>query len=152
MADRFALARWEPFRELERFLGRGFRWFDWPGYFWHRPLIEEHGYFAPLAVFDRDGETVVRLEVPGVEIEDIDISVSDEMLAIQEEKQHEKEIKEESYYCSERSYGGFRRTLPIPKDIQASKISATYDSGVLEMVLPKVEDKKAHTVKAKTKK
>lgn len=116
------------------------------------PLILEHDLLAPMEVFDRDGHTVVRLEVPGVKIEDIDISVSDGMLTIKGEKKLEEEIKEEDCYCSERSYGSFRRTLSVPKGIDGSKISATYDKGILEVSLPKLEEKQGHKVTVKAKK
>jgi len=156
MADRFALTRWEPslLREMrDRFFGPTPSLFDWPTYLWRRPLALESEYFAPLEVFDRDGRTVVRLEVPGVEMKDIDISLIDGMLTITGEKKQEEEIKEDSYYCSERSYGSFRRTLSIPRGIDESKISATYDEGVLEVELPKVGgEKKEHKVKLSTKK
>jgi len=159
MADRFALTRWDPVRgltplerEVDRLLGDTLRWFDWPLYFRRWPLTLEHEYFAPIEVFDRDGHTVVKLEVPGVEVKDIDISLADGVLTIKGEKKHEEEIKEEDYYHSERSYGSFRRTLLVPKGIDESKISATFDSGVLELSLPKVEEKPEHKVKVKPKK
>jgi HSP20 family protein len=159
MVDRFALTRWDPLRgltplhrEVARLLGDTQRWFDRPLYFRGWPLTLESEYFAPMEVFDRDGHTVVKLEVPGVEMKDIDISLADGMLTIKGEKKHEEEIKEENYYHSERSYGSFRRTLLVPKGIDESKVSATFDSGVLEVSLPKVEEKPEHKVKVKAKK
>jgi HSP20 family protein len=111
----------------------------------------EREYFAPIEVFERDGQTVIRLEVRGVEMKDIDISLVDGMLTIKGEKRHEREIEEENYYHSERSYGSFHRTLLVPKGIEEGKISATYDSGVLEVLLPKFEEKPEHKVKVKAK-
>lgn len=158
MADRFALTRWEPFRwltpwerALDRFFGSTLRGFDQPLYLWHRPLIMEEEHLPSVEAFDRDGQAVVRIEVPGIDMADIDISVADGVLAIKGEKKHEEEIKEENYYCSERSYDSFRRMLSVPTDIDESKISATYDSGVLEVVLPKVETEQEHKVKVKAK-
>jgi HSP20 family molecular chaperone IbpA len=75
-------------------------------------------------------------------MEDIDISVSDGLLTIKGEKKAEKEVKEEDRYCSERVYGSFRRTLSVPRDLDESNIHATYDNGVLEVLLPKAEQKK----------
>jgi len=144
MAERFGtreLTVWEPLRELDRFLGRHVRWFDWPHYHLFRPLLEDGRYIAPVEVFDRDGRTVIRMEVPGVEMKDIDISVADGQLIIKGEKKLEKEIQEEEFYCSERSYGSFRRTISVPDDLDASKISATYENGVLEVQLPVMEEK-----------
>lgn len=152
MAHReLGLTPWEPFRNLERFLDRRSRWFDWPRYYWHEPLIEEHAYFAPLEVFDRDGKTVVRLEVPGVAMEDIDISMSEGMLTIKGEKKQEKEAEEENYYCYERSYGSFHRMLSVPAGVDTDKITASYDDGVLELTLPKAEETKVKKIEAKAK-
>ena len=136
---------------LERVLDARSRWFDWPRYFGHEPLIEEHAYFAPLEVFDRDGQTVVKLEVPGVAMEDIDISMSEGMLTIRGEKKQEREVKEEDYYHCERTYGSFRRTISIPAGIDTEKIAASYDDGVLELTLPKAEETKVKKIEAKAK-
>jgi HSP20 family protein len=106
-----------------------------------------------MEVFDRDGHTVVRLELPGMEMEDIDISLTDGQLTIMGEKKHEEEIKEENYYRSERSYGSFHRTVSVPQGIDESKIDATYQNGVLEVQLPKEgEQKKERKVRVKAKK
>ncbi len=159
MTVKFALTRWEPFqgltpleREADRFFSDTLGWFDWPLYLWRQPLTLKREYLVPMEVFERDGQTVVRLEVPGVETEDIDISLADGVLTIKGEKRHEEEIKEESYYHSERSYGSFHRTLSVPRGIDESKISATYDAGVLEVSLPKVEEQQEHKVKVEAKK
>jgi HSP20 family protein len=158
MFERFALIRREPFTEVapfetevDRFLNNALSLFELPVYV-GGPLILGHELLAPMEVFDRDGHTVVRLEVPGVKMEDIDISVSDGMLTIKGEKKLEEEIKEEDCYCSERSYGSFRRTLSVPKGIDGSKISATYDKGILEVSLPKLEEKQGHKVTVEAKK
>ena len=158
MAERFALTRRNPFRELylreremDRFLGHTSRWFNWPLYLWHRQPIVEQSYFAPMEVYERDGQTVVKLELPGVEMEDIDISLSDGALTIEGEKKHEGEVTEGGYYRSQRTYGSFRRTLAVPTGIDESKISATYESGVLEVLLPKAEETQEHKVEVKAK-
>ena len=161
MAERFetrALTRREPFRELERFeedmdrlLGRSLRWFDWPLYTLTRPLTMYRAYLPPLEIFERDGYTVIRLEVPGMRMEDIDISVSDGLLTIKGEKKMEEEIKEENYVCSERVYGSFHREVSIPEGIDTSKVSATYESGILEVSLPEIEEKEQHKIEVKAK-
>ena len=156
MAKRFAVTRWEP-RLLQdmrdRFLGPTEALFDWPVYYWRRLATFEREYVAPLEVYERDGQTVVRLEVPGMKEEDIDISVTDGLLTIKGEKKHEEEIKEENYYYSERSFGSFLRTLAIPEGIDESKLTATYDNGILELELPKVgEQKKEHKIIVSAKK
>jgi HSP20 family protein len=158
MAERYALIRREPFidiapfdTEIDRFFNNALSIFDLPLY-GYRPLFTELEVVAPLEVFDSDGHTVVRLEAPGMKMEDFDISVSDGLLTIKGEKKHEKEVKKEDYYCSERTYGSFRRSISVPKDLDESKIHATYDNGVLELLLPKTEEKKGRKVKVQTKK
>lgn len=152
------LSVWEPFRELtrvedlmDRFFGRRMRLFDLPLYSLYRPLIEESRGIAPVEILNRDGQRVIRMEVPGVEMKDIDISVSDGQLTIKGEKKLEKEVKEEELYCSERSYGSFRRTISLPHDLDTSKISAEYTNGVLEIILPLAEEKAAQKIEVKTK-
>ena len=156
MTKRFAMARWEPslFQEMrDRFLGPTEALFNWPVYYWRRPGAFEGEYVAPLEVYERDGHTVIRLEVPGMKEEDIDISVTDGLLTIKGEKKHEEEIKEENYYYSEWSYGSFLRTLSIPKGIDESKLAATCDKGILELEIPKAdEQKKEHKVVVSAKK
>lgn len=158
MAERFGLARWRLFgglipleREMDRFLGHSLRWFDWPMYAWrHTPLLERE-YFAPTELLERGGHTVVKMELPGVGMEDVDISIADGVLTVKGEKKHEEEVKEGDYYRSERTYGSFYRTLPVPEGIDTSKISATFDNGVLEVLLPKTGEKQEHKVPVKAK-
>ncbi len=158
MAERYALIRREPFSEMapfdsemDSFFDRALSIFDLPLYM-PRTFVLGRQLLAPMEVFDSDGHTVVRLELPGMTMEDIDISVSDGLLTIKGEKKAEKEIKEEGRYCSERTYGSFRRTLSVPHDLDESKIHATYDNGVLELLLPKPEEKKGRKVKVQAKK
>ena len=158
MFERFALIRREPFTEIapletdmESVFDRALSIFDLPIYT-PRTFILERSLLAPMEVFDSDGNTVVRLELPGMTMDDIDISVSNGLLTIKGEKKAEKEVKEEGNYCSERVYGSFRRTLSVPKDLDESNIHATYDNGVLEVLLPKVEEKKGRKVKVQARK
>jgi HSP20 family protein len=158
MFERYALIRREPITdivpfetEVERFFGNALSIFDSPVYV-PGTFILERPLLAPMEVFDSDGNTVVRLELPGMTMEDIDISVSKGLLTIKGEKKEEKESKEEGCYCSERVYGSFRRTLSVPKELKESNIHATYDNGVLEVLLSKVEEKKERKAKVQTKK
>jgi len=158
MANRFALIRREPFievapfeTEVERLFDRALSIFDLPIYA-PGTFILERPLLAPMEVFDSDGHTVVRLEVPGMTMDDIDISVSDGLLTIKGEKKAEREIKGKGRYCSERTYGSFHRTLSVPKDMDESNIHATYDNGVLEVLLPKAEEKKGRKVKVQARK
>ncbi len=136
---------------MDRFLGNTGRWLDWPQYNWHRQPGLEREYFAPMEILERDGQTAVKLELPGVELEDIDLSLTDGVLTIMGEKKHEEEVAEGDYYRSERTYGSFRRALAVPKGIDEGTITATYDSGVLEVLLPKAAEKQEQKVEVKAK-
>jgi HSP20 family molecular chaperone IbpA len=94
--------------------------------------------FVPVCdVFAREGDLIVRLEVPGVNPdEDVTIEVEDDVLVIRGERTTKKEIDEKDYYRMESSYGSFERRLPIPEGVKEDDITATYTEGVLEIVLP----------------
>lgn len=82
-------------------------------------------------------------DVPGMDEKDIDVKISDGMLTIRGEKKHEKEEKREGYYLSERRFGSFQRSFPIPSGADADKIEAVLKNGVLTITLPKVAGAKA---------
>jgi len=88
-------------------------------------------------VFERDGNLVVKAEMPGIEADKIDVTVSGGELRITGERKEEKEVKEEDYYCSERSFGRIYRVLALPEGCDADKVSATAKDGVVEVVIPK---------------
>jgi len=95
--------------------------------------------FAPAAdVFARDGDFVVKLELPGMEPErDVTVEVRDQTLVIKGERKQTEEVKERDYHRMEASYGAFERHIPIPVGIDEGAIKATYVDGVLEVVVPK---------------
>ena len=72
--------------------------------------------------------------------DDVDISLSGGVLTIRGEKKREEEEKGKDYYRSERSFGSFRRSLPVPVDVDESKIEAKFDKGILYIELPKTEE------------
>ncbi|MDP3015843.1 MAG: Hsp20/alpha crystallin family protein [Deltaproteobacteria bacterium] len=80
---------------------------------------------------------------------DIDISLSDCVLTIKDERKQEKEEKEANYHLIERSYGSFTRSVRLPGDVQSDKITASYKNGVLKVTLPKSEEAKKKEIKIK---
>ena len=82
----------------------------------------------------------VEVELPGMDQEDVDVSYSDGLLTISGEKKEEKEEKKKDYYRKERSFGAFRRILPIPGAVDESKIQASFKKGVLSVELPKTKE------------
>ena len=95
---------------------------------------------------------IVKAEIPGMDPSDFDISISDNILTIKGEKKQEKEEKDKNFYMMERQYGTFTRSITLPVEVNEEKVDASYKDGVLKIVIPKVETKKAKTVKIKAKK
>jgi HSP20 family protein len=79
----------------------------------------------------------ITAELPGLGEDDLDISVTDDVLTISGEKKEEQEQKEKDYYVKERRYGRFSRSLRMPQDADADKISASFETGVLKVEIPK---------------
>jgi HSP20 family protein len=82
----------------------------------------------------------IEVELPGMDHSDVDVSYSDGLLTISGEKKQEKEEKEKDYYRKERSFGSFRRVLPIPVAVDEAKIQASFKKGVLTIDLPKTRE------------
>lgn len=142
------LTRWE--RDMERmfddFWGRRMRpW--WPER-WSLPAVLE---ISPPAVdlYEEKDDIVVKVELPGMDKDNIEVNLTDHTLTIKGKKKKEEEIKEENYYKSERSYGSFVRTLELPRDVHADKVKASFKNGILEVRLPKTEEAKAKEIKVK---
>lgn len=89
-----------------------------------------------VEVLERGDKLVVRAEIPGVSKDDVNVNVTDDALTIEGERRREAEDRGEGFYRSERSYGRFLRTIPLPDGVDAEKIEATFKDGVLELTLP----------------
>jgi len=89
-----------------------------------------------VEMFERDGELVVRADLPGLKKDDVKVEFTDDGLAIEGERRAEREEKGEGYYRSERSYGNFYRLLPLPDGVNPEDASAKFQNGVLEVTMP----------------
>lgn len=97
--------------------------------------------FSPqVDIVDNDKEIKVSVELPGLDEKDIEVTLSHDMLTISGEKRQEKEDKGKNYYRMERSYGSFKRAIPIPCEIKTEAIDATFKNGVLSIALPKATE------------
>lgn len=99
--------------------------------------------FRPAAdVYARDGDLVLRFELPGIDpAKDVTVTVDAGDLVVRGERKEKSEVKESDYYRVESCYGSFERRLPLPEGFNESAIAATYESGVLEVVVPGVAKK-----------
>jgi len=107
----------------------------------------------PLAIdiSEQDGKLVVEASLPGVKPDDLDISVTDDVLTIKAESKQEKEEDKETYHYRERHFGAWQRRVLLPEQIDASKTKADFEDGVLKLSLPIVEGKKTKRIEVKHK-
>ena len=106
------------------------------------------GSFVPAVdVYEDAQKVVLKLEVPGVKQEDLDIRVENQTLTVKDERKFEAEEKEENFQRIERRYGSFVRSFTLPQTVDADAVTATYDAGVLSISLAKKAEAKPKQVK-----
>lgn len=86
-------------------------------------------------IFAREGDLIIRAELAGVSEENVEISVSNEMLMISGERRSDTRDEDVGYYVRERSYGHFRRSMTLPEGVDEDQISATFENGMLEITI-----------------
>ncbi len=94
----------------------------------------------PVDLVEKDGEFAITAELPGLDEKNVEVKVSNGTLTISGEKKDERENKEKDYYFSERRYGSFKRAFRLPEGVDADKIEAAFDKGVLTIRLPKTAE------------
>lgn len=120
--------------------------------FTDQPFFTQMGEFSPrIDMSETDKAYKLSVELPGMEPEDVDISMADNILTISGEKKTEKEEKDKRYYRVERSYGSFQRRIPLPNEIKEDKIEARFKNGVLKFELPKSEEAKTRSRRIEVK-
>jgi HSP20 family protein len=109
--------------------------------------------FVPdVELIERDNEYLVKVDIPGVRSEDVDVSMDDgNMLTIRGERREEQTRESRGYEYTERSYGSFTRSIELPRGIDASKIEAEFDNGVLQLHVPKTEQAMLRKIPVKVK-
>jgi HSP20 family protein len=116
-------------------------------------LYNDQAFWAPaINVVEKEDKFVAKVELPGVQEEDVNVVVMGDVLVIEGEKEAESEVKKKGYAYSETSYGSFSRSISIPSIVDADKISANFDKGVLEIDLPKSVEVKPKKVSVTTTK
>lgn len=148
MADKY-LDKWEPFRDmlnLRADMDRLFKTFftGFPG--------EGEGIWAPVIDIEEDKDSIlVKAEIPGLKKDEIKVTVRDNMLSISGERKQEQEVKDRVYHRIERSYGKFSRRISLPVAVDADKIKANYQDGILHITLPKPESIKPKQIDVEIK-
>lgn len=146
------LVRWEPFREAVGLRQTMSRLFEdsmvYPTRFWP----ENGGGGFKIDMYQTEDSVVVKASLPGIKPEEVDISVTGDMVTIRGEHKEEPEIKEEAYLRKEQRYGSFCRAITIPVDVKSDKAEAVFENGILTLTLPKAEEVKTRSIKVKVKK
>lgn len=140
-----------PFEEMDRmfdqYLRRGWMrpWrFEWPSF---PEMAMPEMKIPKVDVVDREGEVLVKAEVPGVDKKDLEITVGEDSVTIKGSTRHEEKEEKGDYYRCEISRGSFSRTVALPATVDGAKARASFQDGMLELTLPKVERAKRHSVK-----
>jgi HSP20 family protein len=105
------------------------------------------GRMPKVDMLDRENEVVVRAELPGIVKDDLEVTVTGHSVTIRAETKHEEKKEEEKYYRHEMSRGEYQRTLALPVTVDENKAKATFEDGVLELTLPKMEKARQRKVK-----
>ncbi|MBI4445581.1 MAG: Hsp20/alpha crystallin family protein [Acidobacteria bacterium] len=134
------------FEEMERLAGLTFAW--------PRTLVPSTrvgGWSPKIDVFEKEGWLVIQADLPGTRKEDVEVCLEDGDLVLRGERQSEKEVKEEHFFRAERAWGKFYRRMPLPVEVKAEEIEATFKDGVLEIRIPKPPAGKKASEKIKIK-
>jgi len=146
-----AMQRWEPFREMTSLRDAMDRLFEDSFVRPSRLLMEGEGReTVALDMYQTDNEVVVKASLPGFKPEEVDITITGDILTIKGEHKEEKETKEKDYFYKERRYGSFSRSVRIPAEIKSEEAEAAFDNGELTLTLPKAEEAKPKQIKVKT--
>ncbi len=146
-----ALIHWEPARELGTIQNEMNRLFNT---FFDTPASGEGGgnsgtyrrWIPAMDLVETEGDFVLRADLPGLAEGDVNIELEDNVLTVSGERKAEHEERKEGYYRIERSSGAFRRSLTLPDGVDPEQVKASFDRGVLEVHVPKPEQRKPRKV------
>jgi len=150
-----AVRRWDPFERVQAlqeemahlfedtwpFIGRQR---TWPAL---RPTSNQLSFAPRMDVYEKNGKLVIKTDLPGMKVNDVQVTIEDGDLIITGERKAEKEVNDQDYHRMERSYGSFYRRQPLPEGTTPDKIQATFADGVLEVTVPKPVEQKTEAQK-----
>jgi len=145
------LTRWEPMRDMVTLRDAMDRLFDEA---FTRPWISDGGSgmgMPAVDLYQTDDDVIVKVAVPGMKPEDVQISVTGDTLTVKGEIRQENDSKEKAYHIREQRWGSFERTITLPTAVRSDKAQAEFENGILNITLPKAEDVKPKTITVKAK-
>src|SRR3954451_21491407 len=145
-----ALIRWEPAREINSLQSEMNRLFNT---FFDTPTSGNANglrrWVPPMDLVETDEQFVLRADLPGLSEDDVSIELEDNVITVSGERKAEHEARKEGYYRVERAYGAFHRQLTLPEGVDPEAVEAAFDKGVLEVRIPKPEQRKPRKVEIK---
>jgi HSP20 family protein len=140
------LVRWTPFNEMSLLQNQMNRLFDSTLHAWPGDCIGTTSWVPAADIYETDDDLVVNIDLPGVDPKLVEVRVENNVLTIRGERQFDPKQNSESYHRVERSYGPFGRAFTLSTSVNPEKIRATYQSGILTIVLSKAESAKPRKI------
>ena len=139
------IVRWEPFRELSSLQSEMNRLFN-AAFDTPQTTAGARRWTPAMDLLETDDQFVLRADLPGMSEGDVTIELEDNVLTVSGERKAEHEEKREGFYRMERAYGSFSRSLTLPKGVDPEAVTAAFDRGVLEVRIPKPEQRKPRKI------
>jgi HSP20 family protein len=143
-----AITRWDPFRDvftLQNRMNSLFQEFNRSQ--GEGDALSTASFAPPVDIYEDEHKIVLKLEVPGMKENELDIQLENNVLTVKGERRFEKEEKEENFHRIERRYGSFYRSFTIPSTVNPESVKASYDAGVLRLELEKRAEAKPKQIK-----
>jgi HSP20 family protein len=142
------ITRWDPFREFSTLQDRMNRLFrDSYGSGEQEEALSRNSFVPPVDVYEDEHSTTLKIELPGVNENDVDIRIENNTLTVHGERKFEQEEKEENFRRVERHYGSFTRSCTLPSSLDAEQVQAHYDKGILKVRIAKKAEAKPKQIK-----
>lgn len=141
-----ALKKWDPFKDLLFLQERMSRIFD-EALLKYKGCSGSAAWFPPVDIYETEDRIVLKAELPGIDMENIDIEVKESTITLKGERKLEKNLKEENYHRMERFYGTFQRVFNLPYVVDRGAIKAKFSNGVLKITVPKLKETRSEAIK-----
>ena len=143
-----SLLRYQPFTELRRAVDS---LFDERFFTPYQLFSPGQNKVTPIDIYHNNKEMVIKASMPGVKPEEVDISITDNILTIKGENKAEEKIERKDCLYQEHRYGTFCRSVTLPRGLKTNKAEANFEDGILILTLPKAEETKPKQIKVKAK-
>jgi HSP20 family protein len=141
------ITRFDPFREINALHSAMSRALQTAGTGLGDELTTSGSFIPPVDIYEDENSISLRLEIPGMKQDDIDIRLENNTLTVRGERKFEKEEKEENFHRIERRYGSFARSFTLPNTVDTDSVNADYKDGVLSISLGKRAETKPKQIK-----